>query len=129
MEPVYCACGVELNEPPNVPVESRQPCPRCGSTARVRHVKESSTASYYTRLRAQQKRPGIRGWLVDLIEGWELRKSVGDMVQKFRLIDKRQRPGHYAEKVTTADGEVIHDVDEPLSKHRGRGSAKDGFSH
>jgi phage FluMu protein Com len=36
METVRCnECGLALNEPENVPLEARTPCPRCGSRARL----------------------------------------------------------------------------------------------
>jgi hypothetical protein len=35
-EPVRCGkCRAELDEPMNVPLDERQPCPRCGSRSRL----------------------------------------------------------------------------------------------
>lgn len=40
-----------------------------------------------------------------------------------RLIDRRRN--RYVERIADPEtGEVVRDVDEPLSEHRGRGSAK-----
>jgi hypothetical protein len=70
----------------------------------------------------RHKRPGVGGWLTEMFQGWQLRKSVGDLVRKLRRID---RPNdHYVEHVETKDGTVLHHCDEPLSSHRGHGSAK-----
>ena len=67
---------------------------------------------------AGEKRPYI-----EIQDGAQLRVSEGDYVHKFRRID----PGNdeYEEKLTDREtGEVIRWVREPLSEHRGRGSAK-----
>ena len=44
-------------------------------------------------------------------------------MKKERLIDRAK--DHYKEVVTDPDtGSVVHQCDEPLSQHRGHGSAK-----
>ena len=58
----------------------------------------------------------------DLIVGSDERKSVGDFVNKERDIDHDN--DRYREKITDKKGVVLREVDEPLSEHRGRGSAK-----
>lgn len=55
-------------------------------------------------------------------QGWDLRKSFGDWVKKVRRIDRDEDT--YFERVEDEDGNVIHHCEEPLSKHRGHGSAK-----
>ena len=39
-----------------------------------------------------------------------------------RTIDRRN--DHYRERIVDSEGNVVRDVDEPLSEHRGRGDAK-----
>ena len=70
----------------------------------------------------KHNRPGIKKPLAEGFSGREKRKSVGDFVNKERRIDREN--DLYREKVVTDSGEIIHDVDEPLNKHRGHGSAK-----
>ena len=55
--------------------------------------------------------------------GDDLRKSDRTWMHKSRTIDKDK--DQYSEIVTEPEtGEVIHRCEEPLSKHRGHGSAK-----
>jgi hypothetical protein len=70
----------------------------------------------------KHKRPGFKKPIAEGFSGWELRKTVGDLVRKLRLIDREN--DHYQERVETEQGEVIHQVDHPLSEHRGHGSDK-----
>jgi hypothetical protein len=71
---------------------------------------------------AKQKRPGVKKPLTEIFTGSEPRRSVGDFVTKERVIDRAN--DRYREKVVTDEGEVLRDVDEPLSQHKGRGSDK-----
>ena len=94
MEPVYCACGAELNEPSDTPVAKRQPYTECGSTANVRRIHLFCTHAnkVYELIKARHNAPGIEGWVT--------------------------------ERITTADGQIVHDDDERLSEHVGHGSTK-----
>lgn len=73
-------------------------------------------------LSMKHKRPGKKKPIAESFSGSERRKSVGDYVNKERLIDREN--DRYKERVVTEDGEVLRNVDEPLSAHHGRGSAK-----
>ena len=73
-------------------------------------------------LRYKQKRPGTKRPIVEGFVGRELRVSRGDYVSKERLIDRGN--DQYRELIVSDEGEVIRDIDGPLSKHQGRGSAK-----
>lgn len=78
-----------------------------------------------TSMRIQKKSPGYpsgKKVRVDLFQGWDLRKSVGDMVKKFRHIDKDA--GTYDEVVEERDGTIIHECHESLSDHLGHGGDK-----
>ena len=47
----------------------------------------------------------------------------GNLMKKERIIDRKNN--YYRERVVNADtGEVVRDVEQPLSEHRGHGSAK-----
>jgi hypothetical protein len=137
-----CANGHPLNEPSGLALEHRKPCPCCGSTARqyslllqvateptvtVQHaISQRLRASIRSLLwlRLKQKRPGVGGFIVEVVDGWELRKAVGDFVRKFRRIDRGTKPKWYRERIELETGEVTRDVSEPLKNHQNRGSAK-----
>jgi len=60
----------------------------------------------------------------DSFSGFEYSHSLEKIVKKVRTIDRDT--DSYVERVTDPDtGEVIHECVEPLSQHRGHGSAKD----
>ncbi len=120
--PACGSCGLTIDEPPGLPIADRTPCPQCGSTARkyFKHLK--ATAKAQASLGFKQKRPGVKKPLAEGFTGRDLRQSVGDFVQKERLIDRKN--DRYREKIVTDSGDTIRNVDESLSKHKGRGSAK-----
>jgi len=58
-----------------------------------------------------------------IISGSEIRRDDNKWMEKNRLIDKDQ--DLYMEKVTDSQtGEIVHECNEPLSKHWNHGSAK-----
>lgn len=60
---------------------------------------------------------------VEFIQGNEIRKKDGEMINKERLIDKRN--DKYKEVVTDPEtGEILHYCEEPLSVHQGHGKQK-----
>jgi hypothetical protein len=73
-------------------------------------------------LRLKHKRAGIKRPLVEMRSGAAASQIHPPFVSKDQVIDREN--DRYRERVVTEDGEVIRDVDEPLSKHQGRGSAK-----
>ena len=116
------SCGTPIDEPAGLPTEDRAPCPQCGSTTREFSKHLSLRAKAQVGLGFKHKRPGTKKPLAEGFAGREKRKSVGDFVSKERLIDREN--DLYRETVVTDSGEVIHNVEESLSKHRGHGSAK-----
>ena len=116
------SCGVPIDEPADLPIEDRTPCLQCGSTARKLSVHLKAVAKAQVGVGFKHKRPGRKKPIAEGFTGRQLRTAVGDYVYKERLIDREN--DRYREKIVTNSGEVIHDVDEPLSKHRGYGSAK-----
>jgi hypothetical protein len=101
------------------------PCSNCGSTLRTTELTLEDTVKVYPSMRAIKETPGLprkKRMRVDLFQGWELRKSVGDMVKKLRRIDRDTRT--YEERVETEDGTLLHECKEPLDQHKGHGSDK-----
>lgn len=70
----------------------------------------------------ERKPTGGKKHFAESITGWDLRKSVGDFVLKTRYWNKRDDT--YFESVHDADDNLLHHCEEPLSEHRGHGSAK-----
>lgn len=88
-------------------------------------VEISESVEVLCSVRAQKKDPTFpskKRIRVDDFQGWETRRSTGEMVKKTRRIDKDA--GTYQEHVEARDGTVIHHNEEPLAEHRGHGDAK-----
>ena len=105
--------------------ESGEPCPYCGQVGRTFQKNIDCAVEIRSSFGLKKKNPAYpskKRVRVELFDGWELRKSVGDLVRKFRRIDKDA--GTYAERVVTENGDLIHECDEPLAEHFGHGSDK-----
>jgi hypothetical protein len=69
------------------------------------------------------KKPGQKKSPVESIKGDVYSVAKGKMVRIHRMIDRRRNL--YYEKVHDPDTrDVLHEDEEPLSEHRGHGSAK-----
>jgi hypothetical protein len=81
---------------------------------------------FHESLRYIAKRPGFRssGKSRPFVEGFsgDDQSDDGTWAKVIRVIDRLAK--RYREHVTLADGTVTRDIDEPLSDHFGRGSAK-----
>jgi hypothetical protein len=120
---VWCGeCGDPLDEAPDLPFEQREPCVRCGTTTRMIAAEASLKVGGFVSFKLLHRRPRVSGWLAEHFQGREQRKSVGDFVEKFRLIDRENN--RYIERIVIQDGTVLRDVDEPLTDHSDHGSAK-----
>ena len=107
----------------------KPPCANCGSTARTIMVTVEDTITLHEKIgweandpnlpsRKKQKKTRVEG-----ITGSEWSDRLQEMVHKERLIDRKN--DRYREVVKDMEtGDVIHEVDEPLSQHTGHGSAK-----
>lgn len=80
----------------------------------------------HSSLTAKGKHAGITGrrkWFVETFSGTDWSHRLQRFVRKQRTLDRDN--DRYAEKVVDPEtGEVLRDVEEPLSDHRGHGSAK-----
>ena len=117
----YCAAPVaEATELP--PLGEHPPCPECGSRQRfyrwtgenAGHVKMTMTVA---------KKRGERRSPIEEISGDVYSHSLGRMVRIRRLIDRR-RDWYYERVMDPETRQVLREVEEPLSQHQGRGSAK-----
>jgi len=85
----------------------------------------SSTVEVLSATRVVKKDPKFpskKRRRIDDFQGWETRRSTGELVKKTRRIDADA--GTYHEHVETRDGTVIHHHEEPLKNHVGHGSDK-----
>jgi hypothetical protein len=128
---IKCAnCNGAINEPCGISEELRKPCPQCGSLGR--HIEKSlhDTINLDDRLSKRFKHidPSLTGKervRLDEITGEQLNRGSGKWVQKEWWIDRDHNPPWYYERITDIDtGEVLRICSQPLSEHRGRGSAK-----
>jgi len=120
---VTCSeCGSTIDETLDPP-GALCPCPVCGSSSRVFGRVASDSITFRDGAAFKQKRPGIKK---PIAEGFVLptvSKATGRAVEHSRRIDRGAN--RYTERVVEYDsGTVVHETDEPLTEHRGHGSAK-----
>ena len=129
-------CGYEYPNPTQAAAElAGTPCPNteCGATTgRQFDIAASDSIQVSEFVEYKGKHAGEKRPYIEIRDGAELRVSEGDYVHRFRRIDRGN--DEYEEKLTDLEtgeiltdpetGEAIRDVREPLSGHRGRGSAK-----
>ena len=113
---------------PGTPVEEREPCNKCRSTARAFSLAIFETVSVKTGIDLKKKSPAFpskKKLRVHLQQGDQIDHRTGKWVLKERRIDKDASPAWYFELITDPDtGKELHRCSEPLDKHRGHGSAK-----
>jgi DNA-directed RNA polymerase subunit RPC12/RpoP len=121
---VFCGeCGVQLDESPSRAPESRVACPECGSTRRRFAVAIEDTIKIRESLRVRAKAGGKGKPFQEEKVGDDFWEKGGRWMTLRRLFDRRRN--RYVERIEDPEtGEVIRDVDEPLSDHRGHGDAR-----
>jgi hypothetical protein len=120
---VSCSnCGAPVLEPGRI--EDQKPCPSCGSTARTFAVTLTDKAEAHDSL-ATKARYGDVGKVKPYREaftGFDYHRDTREWRQVYRVVDREG--DRYTERIMDAAGNVVRDVDEPLSDHRGHGTAK-----
>lgn len=126
---LHCAaCNEPLPVEQLAPGAPQTPCPKCGSTAQHVTLKFFDTVTTKVRdtLKGKLKDPSRTGKAKvrqEFVYGADKRHSKDDYVYKERVIDKDNN--RYRELVKEEDtGEIIRDIDQPLTDHTGHGSAK-----
>jgi transcription elongation factor Elf1 len=116
-------CRTEYEAETNEPSESRTKCPVCGSTARLSFQSCEGGVSVYSKLSYKGKRGGKGKPFVLGVIGYDLFRKIQKWMRLERVIDREN--DYYKEVITNpTTGEIIHHCEEPLSEHRGHGSAK-----
>ena len=120
---VSCSnCGAPVPEPGRI--EDQKPCLSCGLTARTFAVTLTDKAEAYDSL-ATKARHGDVGKAKPYREafmGFDFHRDSKGWRQVSRVVDREG--DRYTERIVDAAGNVVRDIDEPLSDHRGHGTAK-----
>ena len=120
-------CGQETGETEEQINVAPQPCPRCGSGEKTVHVVARDDIKLgvkeWTRVKAKDDRFRREDKLRrDFVSGDELHLKSGKWYKKERIIDRDSDT--YKEVVSDpSTGEEKHHCEEPLSDHKGHGSA------
>jgi DNA-directed RNA polymerase subunit RPC12/RpoP len=117
-------CGRIVDEPPELLPEQRLPCPECGSTKRALFVSVHDTVTAREKLGVSGRHQGEKKPFFEAVSGDDLHRKSGKWMKIERLIDRARN--WYREVVTDPEsGEIIHKCEEPLTEHRGHGTAKE----
>ena len=130
------SCGAVL--PSDWSQLENQPCPKCGSDSLLFSLRVASSIGIRDRVRGKVKDPDYESERASEGKGRKKRPArefkvgseprgdqPGKGVEVYRDINRKCDT--YDEKVTDEKtGEVLHECHEPLSVHRGHGSAKRG---
>ena len=106
--------------------QRREPCPNCGSLKRTYEESLTSRATAGSIMNAKgytggmSKRKGLR---FESIDGDSFSVALGRFVKLNQLVD-HEAHRNVKKVVDPLTSEVLREVDEPLSKHQNRGSAK-----
>ncbi|HEX3095731.1 MAG TPA: zinc ribbon domain-containing protein [Patescibacteria group bacterium] len=121
---LFCAdCGTELEDDSAKQYDDRRPCPKCFSKKRSFHVTVNEEVTIREMLHTKAKRQGEKKPFMEQKSGDDLFRKTGKWMKLLRIFDRDN--DSYKELITDPKtGEIIHQKDEPLSQHRGYGSAK-----
>lgn len=103
------------------------PCPACGTNAPLVSLSVHDVArvdvAESTRIVGRHGEVGQVKPYLERRDGADWSHALQRFVRKVRILDRDN--DLYVEKVVDPEtGEVLRDVEEPLSEHQGRGSAK-----
>lgn len=122
--PVLCVgCNATIDEEPSISPERRLPCPACGSVGRKINVSFEETIEIGDKIRMKGKHSGKSKFFIDQTSGTHLQHKTGKLVKIERTID-RDNDLYYEQVTDPKTGKVFHECEEPLSEHKGHGSAK-----
>jgi len=117
MEEIYCKnCGQKLTREDEI-------CPTCGGKAKLYKIVLKEKIELHDQLKGKEKRPGFRRPIKEFKVGDDLYRKFGEWHHREMYIDREN--DRYREVIKDkTTGEIIHECKEPLSEHRGHGSAK-----
>ena len=117
MEEIYCKdCGKKLTREDKI-------CPNCGS--KKKHIKSifEVEIGLPSQIKGKVKKQGVRKPIKEFKVGDDLHHKSGKWHHREMYIDRENNQYKEIVKDKTT-GEIIHECMEPLSKHKGHGSAK-----
>lgn len=124
LEFVKCSqCGEILAERLGLPTEQRTPCPTCGSLGRFygQYLSGEITPRSMVKFKARHENRG-KPFAWGKV-GSDLYRKTGQWRRLERVFDRLN--DWYREHISDRrTGKVIKHLEEPLSQHRGHGSAK-----
>jgi hypothetical protein len=124
LDKVICGkCRIVLSEVYGLAIEKRQACTSCGAQKRIytKHLIARSILLAGVRLKAFEN--GLRKPFIKLIVTPSFSFKIQRWSYLYRLIDRRHDVYH--ELVTDPkSNSIIHECKEPLSAHKGHGSAR-----
>lgn len=114
-------CNTQLDGETNG--QPLEPCPNCGSLESHIVLSITETIEFHERIGLKAKQEGFKKPRKELVAGDEKYVAQDRWVYKERVIDREK--DKYLEVVKDPKtGEIIHQCEEPLSRHFGHGSAK-----
>jgi len=121
---IICSnCGEPIDEPSSVLLPMRAPCRGCGSTRRTFTLDVAETVKIREKIGLKHRRPGHKRAIYESVEGYDLHRYTGQWSHLSRVIDRENN--RYQERIINpATREVLRSVDEPLTDHVGRGTAR-----
>ena len=121
---IFCSqCGVCIEESQSTSVEVRTPCAACGSTARTFNSHIQDTLTLYKKTKIKQKRAGHKKPIYEGILGEDLHRNSGQWNCLTREID-RENDRYKEIIVDPKSGKIIRNINERLTEHTNRNSAK-----
>ena len=116
-------CKTILNEDPSIQPNLRTPCHSCGSMARIYDCAITEKIGIAVRMGMKAKRQGKGKPFIEQVTEADIQRITNKHMHLDRVINREN--DLYKEVVTDPKtGEIIHQCEEPLSKHQGHGSAK-----
>jgi hypothetical protein len=101
----------------------RKPCPKCGSLSRMAKVHIPAEVEVHGDLGLRARATGEKKPFLEQKTGDSYWRKMGKWMRRNQIIDRRNN--RYVKTVEDPNtGEIVRDVDEPLTSHRGFGSVK-----
>ena len=113
-------CGAAVSD---MTPDKRVPCSRCGSFLRTYSVTLAATVVARPGVRLKARRAGIRRPFLESKSVPDFWRKARKWMSLLRVIDRERN--RYVERVSDpTSGEIVCECEEPLSQHRGHGSAR-----